>query len=225
MKSKMVLALFVIFTLVLFIDCGNGEAPKQSVEEKTTSEKSEKSFVSSMQEGAQQMQEAMQQMGQAMGNGKKVETVSFRELKALLPEKAGDLKRTNASGEKTAAFGINVSQAEATYESDDGASVDLKISDMGSLSGMVAMAAYSWAMADFERETEDGYERTSIYKDQKSYEKENSDKAEISVLVEGRFIIEINGYNVKMDVLKKTLDEIDIDKLKGWKDFGISEKK
>ena len=64
----------------------------------------------------------MKEMQENFEEGKEVETVNFRELKALLPAELDGLKRTSASGEKNNAFGINVSQAEGEYETEDNSS-------------------------------------------------------------------------------------------------------
>lgn len=61
----------------------------------------------------------MKELQENFEDGKEVETVNFRALKALLPEELDGLSRTSASGEKTNAFGINVSKAEGEYKTED----------------------------------------------------------------------------------------------------------
>jgi hypothetical protein len=106
------------------------------------------------------MGEAMKKMGEALGaaTGKKVTPVDFRELKALLPEALPGMKRTRAEGERAAAMGINISKAEGEYQK-EGSSVHINLMDMGTLSGMAAMATVGWAMAEIDKETETGYEK------------------------------------------------------------------
>lgn len=78
-------------------------------------------------------------------------------------------------------------------------------------------------MAEIDKETENGYERTFMYKGNKGYEKynNNSQDGEISVLVAKRFVVEVNGNNVSMNELKAALDMIDTGKLEGMKDLGV----
>lgn len=78
-------------------------------------------------------------------------------------------------------------------------------------------------MAEIDKETDEGYEKTFTYKGNKGYEKYNNkyQNGEISVLVAKRFVVEINGKNVSMDEMKYSLDMIDIGKLESMKDFGI----
>ncbi|MGH9196956.1 MAG: hypothetical protein ACRD1T_14600, partial [Acidimicrobiia bacterium] len=164
-------------------------------------------------------------MGDALsgGTGKSVEPVDFRELKALLPESLPGMKRTNATGEKTAAMGFKVSKAEGRYTNDQGGSIDITISDTGTLSGFTAMAAYGWALAEMDRETESGYEKTTKIGGYKGYEKydNESKNGEVNVLVGQRFVVEVDGNGVGMDVLKGALSKIDLAKLDAKKTQGV----
>lgn len=64
--------------------------------------------------------ENMKNLSESFNEGKKVNPVDYRDLKFLLPEQIASLKRTNASGEKSSAMGINISKAEADYRDDQG---------------------------------------------------------------------------------------------------------
>uniref|UniRef100_A0A7V2ZMA1 Lipoprotein n=1 Tax=Ignavibacterium album TaxID=591197 RepID=A0A7V2ZMA1_9BACT len=205
-----------LFSFLLILGCGEN---KQSPENQTgnSETKGEKGDLENFAEN-------MQNLSESFNEGKKVNPVDFRDLKALLPEQIGNLKRTNASGEKSSAMGINLSKAEADYSDEQGnKNIDVQITDLGSVSGLNAFAAYGWYMVDIDKETEDGYEKTFVYKSNKGYERynNNSKDGEVSVLVARRFVVEINGNNVSMNELKSTLDLIDISKLEAMKDFGV----
>jgi len=219
-----ILYYLTIFALILFFaGCGKSEKEKQVEQATKQMEEAAKQMEKSMSEGSESMGEAMKKLGEAMSGGEKVEPVSFRELKKLLPESLPGLKREDAGGEKTSAMGIKVSEAHATYRSDDGKRIEIKITDFGSLRGTMAMATFAWMMADFERETEDGYEKTTSYKGHKAMEEYNSKskKGEIQVIVGKRFMVEVEGWNVDMDDVKGALKKIDIDKLDAMKNEGV----
>jgi hypothetical protein len=93
-------------------------------------EEAGKKMEEAMKQGGEGFGEAMKKMGEAITTGKKVEPVDFRELKTLLPDSLPGMKRTEAKGEKTAAFGINVSKAEGSYRADSGANIDITLTDM-----------------------------------------------------------------------------------------------
>lgn len=166
---------------------------------------------------------AMGAMGTVATGGKKVETVDFRELKAMLPASLSGLKRTDATGEKTAAMGMQISTAEGSYSSEDGKSVTLKIADIGSLSGLAGMAAYAWAANEIDRESDNEYEKTTKFKGYKALEKYNkqSRSGELSVLVGSRFVVEVDGSNIDMNALKAALSAVDLGKLDHMKGKGV----
>ncbi|MCL6495250.1 MAG: hypothetical protein K6T54_10795 [Ignavibacterium sp.] len=214
----MIKRFLVTLSIALFIIFGCGEN-KQNPENQTN-----KSESGDNKGDLENFAENMKNLSESFNEGKKVNPVDFRDLKSLLPEQIGTLKRTNASGEKSSAMGINISKADADYREEQGNKrIDIEITDLGSVTGLSAFAAYGWYMAEIDKETDDGYEKTFTYKGNKGYEKYNNkyQNGDISVLVAKRFVVEINGDNVSMDEMKAALDMIDIGKLEGLKDFGI----
>lgn len=208
---RKVLFLVLIPCLTIILSCG---------EKKSDTPQNESSNKTDLENLADKMKEVSENFSE----GKKVTPVDFRDLKLLLPETASGLKRTNIEGEKTSAMGINVSTANADYGEQDGnQSMDIKITDLGSVSGLSALAAYGWYMVDVDKETDNGYEKTITYKGYKAYEKydNNGKYGEINVLVAKRFVVEVNGNNVTMDQMKSALGTIDLSKLESMEDFGV----
>ncbi len=189
-------------------------------------EEAGKQMEAATKNGQANLGDAMNAMGAALGaanGGKKVDVVEYKVLKDMLPESIGNMKRTSANGEKTAAMGMQVSNAEGRYENDQNGGVTVKLTDIGSMTGLAGMAAYAWAATDIERESDNGYEKTSTFNGFKSHERweKSSNSGEISVLVGGRFVAEASGYNTSMDALKDALGKIDLKKLEGMKNQGV----
>jgi hypothetical protein len=203
----------VLLSFVLFF-WGCGEKKSDSPQNESSNNKSDlENFADKMKDASEGFKE-----------GKKVNPVDFRDLKALLPESIGNLKRSNLEGEKVAAMGMNISHANADYsDAESNVSIDLKITDLGNVSGLSGLAAYGWYMVDIDKENDNGYEKTITYKGNKGYEKYNNENkdGEISILVAKRFVIEANGNNVSMDQMKAAVGMIDIGKLESWKDVGV----
>jgi hypothetical protein len=214
----------VVLSFVVFAGCGKSDKQKQMEEAAKQMEEAGKQLSQGAQEGAQKMADAFKQMGEAANDGKTVEPINFRELKALLPESLPGLKRVDARGEKSSAFGINVSMAEGQYESEDGKSVEVKITDFGTMSGFVGMAAADWAFADVDRETETGYERSTTFNGFKAFEQYNTtdQNGELQVLIAKRFLVSAQGSNVSMDLLKTAMGKVDLAKLESLKNFGVT---
>lgn len=196
------------------------------------------------QKAAEAAAAQLQELGKAIGTGaaasgvaagtdaaalmavKATDAVDFRELKALLPEELDHMKRTSANGEKNGAMGFTMSNAEGEYQTEDGSmSMRIQISDIGAMTGAAAMAAFAWASMTVDRENENSYEKSTTVKGFRALEKyDRSNKSgELSVLVAGRFSVEVSGNQVTMDAIKGTFDKIDLGKLEAMKDFGVKQ--
>ena len=222
--NRIIVVCFVLAAFGVTFGCGKSVEQKQAEQAAKNLAEAGKKMEEAMKQGGEGVGEAMKKMGEAMTSGKKVEPVDFRMLKSLLPESLPGMKRTSATGEKNAAMGINLSKAEAEYQAEgEKGRIDINITDMGSMSGLTAMAAFGWAMTDIDRETDSGYEKTSTYGGFKAIEKYNKSNqdGEIQVLVGNRFSVEVKGYEVTMDQVKAALGKIDLAKLDGMKMQGI----
>lgn len=205
------------------------KSPEQKAAEETAKnlEQASKQMAEASKNAGANLGDAMAAMGAAVSGAakgtKKVETVDYKELKALLPESLSGMRRTDASGEKTAAMGMQVSNAEGRYSADNGSSITIKITDIGSMTGLAGMAAYAWARVEVDREGDSGYEKTSTIGGYRSHEKYNksSKSGEVSVLVGDRFVVEVDGNNVDMDTIKSALSKVDLGKLNSMKGQGV----
>jgi len=172
--------------------------------------------------------EQAQQALAKMNEGKVVEPIDFHRLKELLPDSVQGIKKSDSSGGRTKVMGMDIARAEAKYQGQGDPAfaaasaeraaakyLSIRITDMGSVSGPIRMGMAAWARAEFERETDTGYERTTTYKGHKAMEEfDKQDKrGAFHVHVADRFIVEIDGINMSMDTIKKSLDQIDLNKL------------
>ena len=160
----------------------------------------------------------------AMTAGKAKDAVAYQDLKDLMPDDINGVARSSLEGEKNSAMGFTISKAEARYETQGAnASIRVEISDIGAMTGMMAVAAFGWATMDMSNESDNGYERTTSIKGYRGYERydKQSNFSEIQVLVGGRFVVHVEGNEVPMDVVKGALDKIDLGKLEGMKGFGM----
>ena len=210
--------------LLVLAGCGQDTTEKRLEEASKKMEEAGKKMEEAAKQGGEGMADAMKKMGEAFGaaTGKKVTPVDFRELKALLPETLPGMKRTRAEGERAAAMGLNISKAEGRYENDT-SNVQVNLMDMGTLSGMAAMATVGWSLAEIDKETETGYEKTSTYKGYKSHEEydRNSKDGEVTVLVAERFVVEVRGNNLPMEAIMAALGTVDLNKLAAMKGKGV----
>lgn len=212
-------------SLALVTGCKSPEQKAAEDAAKNMAEASAK-MAEATKNGTANMGDAMNALGAAMGaanGGKKVETVDYKVLKDMLPADLEGMKRSEATGEKTSAMGINVSTAEGRYRNDAGNTMNVKITDIGSMTGLAGMATYAWSATDIDRETETGYEKTSTFNGFKSHEKfdKSSKSGELTTLIGGRFAVEVQGYGVEMDGIKDAMGKLDLKKLDGMKNQGV----
>lgn len=202
MRTILNLCCATLIPALLLVGCGG----KKEEEKKDDESVSLTGAASALKEMAAQAEE-MQKKGP-------VETIDFRSLKELLPDDADGLARQEATGEKNGAAGFVISTATGKYANDDKSeTIELTLVDGGGSAMMLGLAA--WSMIEIDKETENGYEKTSKLGENKSYEKyDNANKSgEIAVLVNKRFIATAKGRGVSMDKLKAALEDIDLDKL------------
>jgi hypothetical protein len=194
MKKSLILATAIT---TLLVSCGKKEEKQEEP----------KSGIEALQQLADKAKE--------MQTREPVDPVDFRKLKELLPEEIAGFKRTEASGEKEGAMGFTISRAEARYKGDGDATLKLEILDTGGIAGVATMALAAWTMADIDKETETGYEKTTKLEGYKAYEKYNSqDKSgELNVLIADRYVVNVNGNNVSVEQLKSVLADLDLEKL------------
>lgn len=221
-------AAVLVLSLAGLITACKSEEQKQREEAVKNLQQASKQMAEASKNAGANMGDAMAAMGAAVSGaanaGKKVETVDYKELKAMLPESLPGMKRTDASGEKNAAMGMQISNAEGRYRSDDGkSSMTVKITDIGSMTGLAGMATYAWARVDVDRESDNSYEKTSTFSGYKSHEKYNktNKNGEISVLVGDRFVVAVDGNDVDMDTIKGALSKVDLGKLNSMKGQGV----
>jgi hypothetical protein len=157
--------------------------------------------------------------------GASADPVDFRDLRALLPESAAGIPRTDIQGQRNSAFGFSTSEALASYDQ-DARSVRITITDSGTMSAMMAYG-YGWAAMEIDRETEAGFERTITHRGHPGFL--NVDRAggdvssSLNVLVVQRFIVNLEGHGVDEQALLRAAESIDISRLEAMKDFGVKE--
>jgi len=142
-----------------------------------------------------------------------------RRLKDLLPAKLLGCARTSARSESTDALGIGVSLAEADYEGAEAPSSPrqkllVRFTDarrLGSLKGATA----ALAEPEIDKQTEDGFEKTTTFQGRKAYERyvRSRRQGEIHVVVADRFLVELAGEDVTLEELRAALQELDVARL------------
>lgn len=144
--------------------------------------------------GMEDFAKAMQGMAAAMGGangGKPADPVSFRELQTAFPAVSG-WTMDKPKGERMTAP-VAFSQTEARYKNGD-QEIEVKIVDSAFNQILVA----PWAMfltAGYEKETDDGYEKSTTVSGNPGFEKWNTTRkeGELNIVVAKRFLVSVEG--------------------------------
>jgi hypothetical protein len=161
-------------------------------------------------------------LGAALGNDSKVASLAPDRIKPFVPDSLAGLKRTEMSADRTAAMGVQISEAEATYSDGTDHRLKLEITDTGSLKGLVGFAS-GWAGVEQDHETDTGYEKTYKSNGQLVHEKwdNQSHYGEYGVVVGDRFSVTVSGKAGSMDELKATVASINLSGLAALKNEGV----
>jgi len=172
--------------------------------------------MSDFARAAQELSDAAERMT----GDERVDPVDFRELKDLLPEEVIGWQRIEHEGQRAGAAGFTVSTASALYQAEEEgyATIDIEITDTGGLGGLAGMGMAAWLSMEVDRETDNGYERTTEYEGHPAFQTFQArdgeiGSAELNLVVEERFIVQLRGSDVSMEDVMSAAEELDLDGL------------
>jgi hypothetical protein len=148
--------------------------------------------------------------GKSGADRENIQPVDFHELKAMLPASLPGMQRNEASGQRGEATGMKGSSATGRYSDGANATISVEIADLGSLSGLAALAGKF--DPSVERETATGYERTTKVDGQLVHERydRRTRSGEVGVVVANRFSVTVEGSGVDPGALTAALRAIDL---------------
>jgi len=156
-------------------------------------------------------------LAHSLGGEHRHDPVDFHTLQGLLPSSLSGMQRSTPKGEANAALGIKTTSAEVDFVGDGNARINVSIKDASAISALAGLAE----MADSQQSEQGGsYEKSESLSGQNVHEKWDASTrhGELSLIVAKRFGVDVTGDNVDMDVLKRTLAQVDLGKLESMKD-------
>jgi hypothetical protein len=159
--------------------------------------------------------EALRQAGAALGprSGGSVTPLAPAQLARRFPAQVNGMPRVEKEQQDMSPAGLGITMASATYKGHGRKRVTVSITDTGGLP-MAGAAGVAWAMADYDRTTGTGYERTTRISGFKAMESQSRQggvlRAEVAVLAGDRFLVQLKGNDVDVSLLRATLNELDI---------------
>lgn len=200
-----------VATVLGVAGCGSS-TDQQATEELKRGAEQAQSSAESVAKGVDELAKGLQGLAGGDPDAKPVDPVSFRDLQAVFGDISG-WEKGKPTGERMTAP-VNFSIARVTYTKGE-ASIDEEISD--SAFNQLLLVPYSMFLTSgFERETDEGYEKSTKVGEYPGWEKWNSrDKSgELNAIVARRFIVQVNGRNVDdIKVLHQAMASTDLRKL------------
>jgi hypothetical protein len=190
--------------------CGKSAEEKQAEQTAKTAEQAAEEAAKGLEQMAKGLEAAVS--GGRSGDAKPVDPVSFRELQALFPDLDGWEKAKPTGERMTSPFPF--SQAEVTYTKGD-SRVEVKVVDSGF--NQLLLTPYAmFLQAGYEKETSEGYEKSTQVNGQPGWEKWNSENkdGELNAIVGKRFLVTIEGNQIEdAKVLHEIAGRIDMGRL------------
>lgn len=178
------------------------------------SDKLEEEINSTVNKIISEINSSLEDIGKDWEEGEAPELMDHRELKSMLPDQLGWMKQTEHSSEKSGAYAFRVSKAEALYELKD-KWIKIELVDLGGMP--IARIGLSFLdEVEVDRESKDEYEKTYEKDGNKYNEKYNkkSNEGKITTVFKDRYVLSIEGKNVKMSELENARDKVKTQKLK-----------
>ena len=191
------------------------EAAQAAPRAATPADQAAKSAEPAAAQGLEQMAKGLEALA-AGGNVKPVDPVSFRDLQTFFPDLDGWEKAKPTGERMTSPFAF--SQAEVRYTKGD-ARLEMKLVDSGF--NQLFLAPFAMMMqSGYEKETEDGYEKSAMVAGQPGWEKWSSERKDgaINAFVGKRFLLTIEGDGVEnVKVLHDAAAKLDMARLAALK--------
>jgi hypothetical protein len=216
--------LILAMALAAAAGCGRSEQQRQQEAAQQVAKgaeqaaKAAESGAAQAAKGLEQMAKGLESMASGAGGGdtKPVDPVSFRDLQTLFPDLDGWEKAKPTGERMTAPFAF--SQAEVRYNKGD-ARVEIKIVDSG-FNQLLFTPFAMFMQAGYEKETSNGYEKSTTVGGQPGWEKWNTEgkDGEVNAFVGKRYILTVEGRNVEdIKVLHDVVGKIDLARLAAMK--------
>lgn len=161
-------------------------------------------------------------LGAVLGGGDKIQALPPGDLKAFVPQTLAGLGRTEFAAEQSGAMGMQISSANATYRGDDGQTLRLTITDVGSAKALLGLASVVGTHS--EKETDTGYEKTFRDNGRLVHEQWDRDSkhGEYTIVIGERFTVAVEGNSDDIATIRDAVASLDLDGLEALRGKGVS---
>ncbi len=210
------LGVLALAGLLAAAGCGKSSEEKKEAKQNEQAAQAAETGAAAAAKGLEQMAKGLESMAGGGSDEKAVEPVSFHDMQALFPDYGG-WQKGKPTGEKMSSP-FKYSQAEVEYTKGE-SRIDLKMIDSGF--NQLLLTPYAMFLtAGYEKETSDGYEKSTKVSGQPGWEKWDSagKDGELNALVGKRFLVQLEGHQIDdTKPLHDLAGKIDMNKLAALK--------
>jgi hypothetical protein len=182
--------------------CNSNKSKEPATTDESGKDKSSTEVTSDNtgQNTADDIQKKMEEM-------KKLPALTTDQIKALLPEELGGMKRSSFSANSMMGYGVG----EAKYKSDDGKEMRLMVYDCVGEAGVGWYSMMYWGM-NMESQDENGYTKTTTFNGGKAIEKYEKNQEQYSLMfpASNRLLINIEGEKTGLDAVKQAAGSLNL---------------
>ena len=206
--------IFTIAVLLLVVvACKKENNPLTKIKEATDKVKEVKTGIDNLDKivnAAEDMQKEIEKLS-------KTTPISKETIKAWMPEKLGDLKRTKYEIGKQMGF-AKISNVHLDFKSEDKKKgINVKITDGAGNGASVISMNNLMLQVDVDSESETGYERTETFDGQKIMVKYSNpkygNKSLFKYIINNRIYVEARGWSMEPDELWEYLKQLEIENI------------
>ena len=231
MKYPMFLTL--AFVLFLFVSCGKTDKAEVVAAVETTTEPAKPAAANKPaantppaateegEKGAQplnmQQLELQNKLRGYSGDIASIAPFTVDQIKELMPDKLGGLFIYENEGETSAALGAPATFVVTIYRENYNI-IKIAVTDTGN-SPSTILASAQWANQNISKNRENGFDRTTTYKDYPAHEQYNqvTKVGVFEYIIDHRFVVSCQGKNLTIEQMRAAMDELNLDRLKNLK--------
>jgi hypothetical protein len=137
---------------------------------------------------------------------KKLTPYTTEQLKALVPEQLGGIKRTSFNVTSMLGYGA----ADATYRDESGKQFQVDLIDCAGEAGSGMYTLSYWMKMNVESENDNGYTKSVKWNGDKAVEsyQKGSDEYELTYMAGDRMLVTVKGEKVGLDALKQAASSL-----------------
>lgn len=191
-----------VLAIVGLVSCNSGRDKITIKDEKGNKATIDLGAIEEMTKVAEASQDKAEEL-------KKLTPLTIDQLKAMVPEEFMGMKRSNFNANSM----MGAANVTATYKSDDGKEIRLDIFDCAGEYGSGIYSLRYWTLWNYEREDDNGYQKTVDFDGQKAIEEyqKHNDQYSLTYFAKDRLLVKVEGEKIGIEGVRQAAKNLQLD--------------